>query len=432
MAAIEAARAQASRENREKGLAKFEERDRQIRVKGHEQREIQERTEADRSAKRKQEKINAKFEERDRQIRVMEREQRELQERAEADRLAKRELQEKTFKEKEALLRAPLQRSASANVAPLRGMPPAKEVQGSLGTSHARFWSPFTNQEDENRARARDHSGHKRLVSNPTPPSGSHGSKMTLDKDDRLRDGPTAHRVIVHQTKVSVDLPPTQPLNIRPRNPSIDSNYSTHPLNIRPRNPSLDSTASHVTPFVSRSIQQRLRDPTYTPPREPKEVHPLHLVDPEAILQDTQRPRRFKVSLETESIYRDPAGFFRPLSHARNQSLSSTHSTPAPERVHGSTESSSHTRNVSTSSQHTPSRSRNDSSASSHNPPSYGSTPAVGYEFPRKKRIHEGPPPSPSQRHREERIVKDKPPSRADVFKRPHIEPLRGNSHLRV
>ena len=394
MAAIEAARAQASHENREKGFAKFEERDRQIRVK--------------------------------------EREQRGTQERAEADRLAKRELQEKTFKEKEALLRAPLQRSASANVSPLRGMPPAKEVQGSLGTSHARFWSPFTNQEDENRARARDHSGHKRLVSNPTPPSGSHGSKMTLDKDDRLRDGPTAHRVIVHQTKVSVDLPPTQPLNIRPRNPSIDSTYSTHPLNIRPRNPSLDSTVSNVTPFVNRSIQQRLRDPTYTPPREPKEVHPLHLIDPEAILQDTQRPRRFKVSLETESIYRDPAGYFRPLSHARNQSLSSTHSTPAPERVHRSAESSSHTRNVSTSSQHTPSRLRNDSSASSHNPPSYSSTPVVGYEFPRKKRIHEGPPPSPSQRHREERIVKDKPSSRADVFKRPHIEPLRGNSHLHV
>lgn len=431
MAALEAARAQASRENREKGLAKFEERDRQIRVKEREQRKIQEHAGADRL--REQEKINAKFEERDRQIRVMEREQREIQERAEADRLAKRELQEKTFKEKEALLPAPLQRSASVNIAPLRGMPPAKEVQGSLGTSHGRFWSPFTNQEDENRARARDHSGHKRLVSNPTPPSGSHGGKMSLDTNDRLRDGPTAHRVIVHQTQVSVDLPPTQPLNIRPRNPSIDSTYSTHPLNIRPRNPSLDSTASKLTPFVNRSIQQRLRDPTYTSPREPKQVHPLHLVDPEAILQDTERPRRFKVSLETEPIYRDPAGYFRPLSHARNQSLTSTHSTPAPERVHRSTESSSHTRNVSTSSQLTPSRSRNDSSASRHNPPSYGSIPmGGGYEFPKKKRLHEGPPPSPSQRHREERIVKDKLPSREDVFKRPHIEPLRGNSHLRV
>jgi hypothetical protein len=270
MAALEAARAQASRENREKGLAKFEERDRQIRVKEREQRKIQEHAGADRL--REQEKINAKFEERDRQIRVMEREQREIQERAEADRLAKRELQEKTFKEKEALLPAPLQRSASVNIAPLRGMPPAKEVQGSLGTSHGRFWSPFTNQEDENRARARDHSGHKRLVSNPTPPSGSHGGKMSLDTNDRLRDGPTAHRVIVHQTQVSVDLPPTQPLNIRPRNPSIDSTYSTHPLNIRPRNPSLDSTASKLTPFVNRSIQQRLRDPTYTSPREPKQV----------------------------------------------------------------------------------------------------------------------------------------------------------------
>lgn len=394
LVAIEAARAQASRENREKGLAKFEERDRQIRVK--------------------------------------EREQRKTQERAEADCLAKGELQEKTFKEKEALLRAPLQRSASANVAPLRGMPPAKEVQGSLGTSHARFWSPSINQEDENRARARDHSGHKRLVSNPTQPSGSHGSKMSLDKNERLRDGPTAHRIVVHETKVSVDLPPIQPLNIRPRNPSIDSTYSTHPLNIRPRNPSLDSTASKVTPFVNRSVQQRLRDPTYTPPREPKQVHPLHLVNPEAILQDTKRPRRFKVSLQTEPIYRDPAGYFRTLSHARNQSLTSTHSTPAPERVHHSTESSSHTRDVSTSSQRTPSHSRNDSLASSHNPLSYGLTPEVGYEFPKKKRLNEGPPPSPSQRHREERIVKDQPSSRSDVFKRPHIEPLRGNSHLRV
>jgi len=387
MAALEAARAQASRENREQGLAKFEERDRQIRLK--------------------------------------ERKQREIQERAEADRLTKRELQERIFKEKEALLPAPLQRSASVNVTPLRGMPPAKEVQGSLGTSHARVWSPFSKQEYENGPRP--HGGHKRLVSNPTPPSGGHDNQMSLEKDERLRNGPTAHRVIVHQTKVSVDLPPTQPLNIRPRNPSVDSTTSTHPPYIRPRNPSLDSTASKVTPFVNRSIQQRLRDPAaYTAPREPRQVDPLHLVDPEAILQDTQRPRQFKVSLETEPIYRDPAGFFRPLSHARNQSLSSTHSTPAP------TGSSSHTRNVSTGSHHTPSRSRNDSSASSHNPPSYSSTPVVGgFEFPRKKR-HEGPPPSPSQRHREERIVKDRLPSRQDVFKRPHIEPLRGNSHLRV
>ncbi|KIM45441.1 hypothetical protein M413DRAFT_340738 [Hebeloma cylindrosporum] len=418
MAALEAARAHASRENREKGLAKFEARDRQIRG----EKKTQERAEADRLAKRDlQEKtINAKFEERDRQIREMEREQ-----------MAKRELHEKTFKEKEALLRAPLQRSASVNVAPLRGMPPAKEVQGSLGTSHARFWSPFANQEDENRSRAQDHSGHKRLISNPTTLTGSHGSKMGLEKDERLRDGPTVHRVIVQQAKV-VDPPPTQPLNVRPRNPSIDSTASTRPLNIRPRNPSLDSTASRVTPFVNRSIQQRLRDPSHPAPREPIPVHPVHLVDPEAILQDTQRPRQFKVSLETEPFYRDPSGYIRPLSHARNQSLTSVHSTPAADPVYRSTESSSHARNVSSDYHHTPSRSRNDSSASSHNPPSYGSTHVVpGYEFPRKKR-HEGPPPSPSQRHREERIVKDKLPSREDVFKRPHIEPLRGNSHLRV
>jgi hypothetical protein len=263
------------------------------------------------------------------------------------------------------------------------------------------------------------------LVSNPTPSAGSYGSKMSLEKDEHLRDGPTAHRVVVHQTNISVDLQPTRPLNIRKT--SIDSTNSTPPLNVRPRNPSLDSIASKVTPFVKRTIHERLRDPTYNVPREAREVDPIHLVDPEAILQDTQRPRRFKVSLETDPIYRDAAGFFRPLSHARTQSLSSTHTTPAPESV--STDSSSH---VSTDSHLPSSRSRKDTSASTHNPPSVSSTRvAGGIEFPRKKR-HEGPPPSPSQRHRGERIVKDSLPSRPNVFKRPHIEPLRGNSHLHV
>jgi len=340
----------ANHERGERGLAKFEEKQKQRAVKGKKERELP----------------------------AIERDQMKTREREEADRLARRELHEKTFKEKEVQLRAPLQRSTSAKVAPLRGMPFPKEV--SLGTSH------------ENSFRTQEHmySGQKRLISNPTPFT---GSQLSSEKNKHLMDGPIAHRVNIHK-------------------PSIDSTSSTRPLNVDPRNPSLDSI---VTPFVNRSIHERLRDPTHDIPRE---VNPIHLVDPEAILPDTQRPRRFKVSLETDPIYRDASGFFRPISHARKLSQSSTYTTPAPELT--STDTPSHT---SIDSHHTLSRLRKDST------PSVGSARvAGGIVFPKKKQ-HEGPPPSPSQRHRGERIVL---PSRPDVFKHPHIEPLHGNSHLHV